>query len=432
VAETVIDLGELSSGVSEPAPVRRPGSARAVLAAASALLLLVLGGSGYAPPPAPPTILEAHIGDMTFGSDGRYVVLTARLGAGPGQHWSAALYRLPDAALLSTTPVALPGLVVHVVPIGDMLVVTHQLDGAGALENVGLAPGTGRPVWRSPGRYVSTTRSGLVLLLDQDGQPGVMRWFAVDPVTGTTVWTLPVAVTGSTELAYADDGTPAHVVLVTATGHVEVRDPETGTATAVAEVGVTPVWPINGSSLWIGRDLALIGDTAYSLTDLAPRWRTPLNMNDYAVSPVCGSDLLCLFGRFGGVVVLDPATGRERWRDETWSNLIRVGPYLLAHHDVDEATDRALTVVEAATGRRHGELGRWRAIGEPRPDGRILAVRELPAEQRVWYSLLDPAAGTVRVLGVADSVTGGCWVATAVLVCRRLNASVGLWRLPAE
>jgi hypothetical protein len=74
-------------------------------------------------------------------------------------------------------------------------------------------------------------------------------------------------------------------------------------------------------------------------------------------------------------------------------------------------------------------FGVWRPVGRPLPDGRIVAVRERLTDQRVWYALLDPATVTVRILGSADPVSGDCDVTAEVLVCRRLDSSVGVWPL---
>ena len=82
--------------------------------------------------------------------------------------------------------------------------------------------------------------------------------------------------------------------------------------------------------------------------------------------PVCG-DLLCLFGRFGGLHVLDPATGRQRWAADEWRSAQRVGRYLIANRsDIPDQPD-PLYVLDVATGALHGRLGSWETIGAPLP-----------------------------------------------------------------
>jgi hypothetical protein len=59
----------------------------------------------------------------------------------------------------------------------------------------------------------------------------------------------------------------------------------------------------------------------------------------------------------------------------------------------------------------------------------VIGVRQRPGEDVVWFASLDPATLAVRVLGAAERVSGDCQTTAEVLVCRRLDASVGIWQL---
>jgi hypothetical protein len=223
-----------------------------------------------------------------------------------------------------------------------------------------------------------------------------------------------------------------HVFAVSPTGRFELRDPETGAVTAAAELPAPPQWRTEGIGLGITGDLVLLGSsagfTAYDLPTLTPRWRSAVDLTDVFTTPVCG-DVICLFGRFGGIRVLNPVTGAERWRAAGWGTAQRVDGYLLTSRDRGPDRNRTITVLDVATGRPHTGFAGWRALGGARPDGRIVGVREATPEHRVWYGVLDPAAGSVRVLGAAEPVSDDCQLSGSRLVCRRLDATVGVWQL---
>jgi hypothetical protein len=246
------------------------------------------------------------------------------------------------------------------------------------------------------------------------------------------LWSQAEPVTGSTDLAAGSGDTPARLVTATVAGDLMVRDPETGNVTASVVVPAPEEWRRRGLNIWIVDDLVLLGGsggiTAYDLSDLQPRWRSSVDLTEVFVLPVCG-DLICLFGRFGGVKIVDPATGMLRWGEDRWAVAQRVGPYLLASGNDRPEGQQPLSVLDAGSGRERGTFGIWRPVGDPLPDGRIVGIRERLSEQRVWYALLDPSALTVQVLGAADAVSGDCEVARDVLVCRRLDSSVGVWPL---
>ncbi len=440
MGDVVIDLGELPHGPQQSVrPAARPPlPVRPVLIAVAVALLAMLTGAVRTPTPAGPSIIPAQLGDTTFTARDRYFVVapadqraTSRL-----QNKIISTYALPDAKLLSRTPVTVSGAIMQVDAIGDVVLVSQQVDTVGGQSTTAVVAATGRLLWRHPSRLIGASPSGrLALLLDNSSGAGPLRWYGVDPTTGTALWSQEEPVTGSTDLAYGSGDTPARLVTATLAGELTVRDPETGTVTATAVVPAPPEWRLRGLNIWIVDDLVLLGGregiTAYDLTDLRARWESPFDLTEVFVLPVCG-DAICLFGRFGGLKVIDPATGLLRWGTEEWAAARRVGPYLLASGNDRPEGQEPLVVLDSRSGSRQGSFGVWRPVGEPLPDGRIIGVRERLDEQRVWYAALDPAALTVRVLGVADGVTGDCDVTTDVLICRRVDSSVGVWRLSPQ
>jgi outer membrane protein assembly factor BamB len=442
VNDVVIDLGELPHGTQ--ARVRSGGSraplpVRPMLIGLTVVLVAMLTGAVRAPGPVRPTIIPARQGDVTFAVRDRYFVVAAadERATSRIQNKIVNVYALPAGTLLSRTPVTVSGAITNVDAIGDVVLVSQQLGTVGGETTVAVAGGTGRVLWQQASRLVRASPSGrIALLADNVRGVGPLSWYGVDPHSGVPVWSQEQPQTGNTDLSYGAGDTPTRLVTAAVDGQLLVRDPETGTVTASAVVPTFDEWRRRGLNVWTVDDLVLLGGsdgiTAYDLTDLRPRWHNDIDLTQVFVLPVCG-DAICLFGRFGGLKVLDPATGLLRWGTDRWAVARRVGPYLLTSGNDRATGQQPLVVVDAADGRERGSLGIWQPVGEPLPDGRIVGTRDrLSDTGRLWFALLDPAALTVQVLGAADSVTGDCQVSADVLICRRLDSSVGLWPLPAR
>jgi hypothetical protein len=203
--------------------------------------------------------------------------------------------------------------------------------------------------------------------------------------------------------------------------------------TARTTIPVPADWARRGIALWPDGDLVLVGDhtgaTAYALPGLTPRWRAPVDLYSSFVGSGCGT-AVCLFSPRGRqIVVLDRATGRRLWSADRWAYGERIGPYLLAFGGEGSAQEQRLDVVDLATGRVLGGFGPWQIAGEPLPDGTVLGMREEPAADTYWIARLDPRTRATLIIGTARQVSGDCGTTAGVLVCRRLDASVGIWRL---
>jgi hypothetical protein len=398
------------------------------------VLVATLTGAVHLPAPAQPATIPARLGDTTFATQNHFFVVASADSRATSliQNKIISTYALPKADLRSVTPVAVSGAVMRVDVIRDVLLISQQADTVGGQATTAVAAGTGRVLWRQPSRLIGASASGrLALLLDNGAGVGPMRWYGIDPVTGVAVWSQEEPVTGSTELIPGAGGQPARLVTATVTGALTVRDPESGAITASASVPAMSEWRDGGLNIWVVGDLIMLGGrggmNAYNLRDLTPRWSNTVDLTRVFVLPTCG-EAICLFGRFGGLTVLDRDTGQVRWAASRYAAARRAGEFMLVSGNGLAEVDLPLVVLDSHDGSRRGDFGPWRPVGEARPDGRIIGILERPSVQQVSFALLDPANLGVRVLGTADGVSN-CEVHTDVLVCRRLDSTVGVWPL---
>jgi hypothetical protein len=272
---------------------------------------------------------------------------------------------------------------------------------------------------------------GLVVLRENSPQAGSLDWYGVDLVTGAVRWSLRQPARGFTTPADVVDGFPRRLVSATDTGDLEIRDTVTGAVTATATVPVRSQQPGADVPVWPTGDLVLVGapggTTAYALPDLTERWRSPADLAGRWVQDGCAA--ICSLNWQGGLRMLDRATGRELWTDERWNYVEQIGRYLVASENTGPQRSPGVAVLDPGSGRVLGDFGTWRPIGDRRPDGTVYGLREDGADDTVWYARLDPESLAVRVLGRADRISGDCRATADVLVCRRIDASVGIWQL---
>jgi hypothetical protein len=436
VGDVLIDLGEQHGRLPSEtvAPRDRPHRFRAGLAALSAVLLAGLSGAAVDPEPLRPVLVSARLGDTMFVEETRFYLV----GPGPDQHGSApdhkivSMYALPGGELLSRTTVAVTGAIFQVTSVADVVLVTYQVDTVGAEATVALRAGTDRALWRAPARLLDVSApDGLVLLRENSPQFGDLHWFGIDLDTGRTRWSYEQPVQGYTTVAGFEGGFPRRLITATTAGHIEVRDTTDGRLVSSGDVLARPGWSRRGLSLWLTRDLVLVGGlggvTAYTLAGLRPLWHNALDLSGRWVQDCV--DVICVMGYRGGIQALDPGTGRVRWAAERWMTAEKAGAYLLVSGSEGLEGQYPLAVLEPATGTVHGDFGTWRSAGPARADGTVVGLRQRIGDDVVFYALLDPATLAVRVLGTATAVSGDCQATTAVLVCRRIDAGVAIWPL---
>ncbi|MEV6494498.1 hypothetical protein AB0M20_38630 [Actinoplanes sp. NPDC051633] len=408
---------------------------RPVLLVVALLFVALLTGAAHRGPPAPPVIVPARLGDTMFVTGDRVFVVSPgdELLDPPVTTKTVSAYALPDGRLLSRSTVAVFGAIYNVVEAGSVLLVSFQEQAFGAEATVALQPGTDRVLWRRPARLLAASAAdGLVLLRENSPQVGNLNWFGVDMTSGALRWTLRQPVRGFTAGADFREGFPRTLISATADGAVEVRETRTGVVIAAARLPVREHPVGSDVPIWPSDDLLLVGvsngTTAYSLPALQERWHSRADLTGRWLQPACGG-AICSLSWEGGLWVLNPATGVLRWADERWNYADAAGAYLLAADNADSTGVGVISVLDPATGRVLGDFGKWQALGEPAADGTVIAQRKKTSDNIVWYARLDPATQGVRVLGKAERVAGDCQATTDVLICRRIEATVGIWSL---
>lgn len=435
----LIDLGVVQPHATDsgdlPAPRRRRRSPRTALGGLTLGLLVLLTGAAHHPPPPRPTFIDAALGDRMWVTDDRLFVAgggTPLLGT-EVKNAVISEYVLPRGDLLSRTTVAVTGPIFDVRSAGKVILVSYQLQAEREEATVALAAGTDRALWRQPSRMLAVSGpDNTVLLRDNTPEYGNVNWYGIDLSTGAIRWKLRQPMGGVTTAASDVNGFPRLIVTATGRGDLEVRDAVSGTVTATAKVALRPLQAGADLPVWSAADLLLVGSPegtiGYTLPNLVRRWQTGINLAGRWVQPDCVA-AVCSLRWGGGMLVLDPATGQRRWADDRWSYAEQVGSYLLASNTLGPAGTAVSAVVDPRDGEVHGDFGTWRAVGAGRADGTMVGLREMPVESTVWYALLDPDTLRVRVLGMADLVAGDCRPTPDVLVCRRLDSSIGLWPL---
>ncbi|HEX8630582.1 MAG TPA: PQQ-binding-like beta-propeller repeat protein [Catenuloplanes sp.] len=427
----VIELGELRQSAQPADPPRPPAGRRAPALLIAAALVGALGGAAPAPAPVDPVLIPTAAGDARVLAGDRYYVFApgaARSGAGV-----LSTYQLPGGRLVSRTPTTIAGQLIGAERLGGLLLANHAVEGQAEPGSrvTAIDAGTGQIRWTEPGAPVGLSPSGRSVVLANYGRDDGTRWAAVDVATGQRRWTFGADFRDITTFPEEGRRVP-RLVTVRTSGLVEVRDTETGAVTAAATLPRPTIIPDGGATVWTSNGLLLIGTAAgldgYGLDRLDLRWRNPtINPADGFVNPGCG-DVICIDAPTG-MRAIDPATGQVRWSSEQRSPYRGIGRYLLAGHLDGSPKNEPHTVIDVVTGRQRGTFGRWQPLGEQRRGGSVIGLSRPPGGD-VWYALLDPAAMSVRVLGVASGAYGECEVGSVALVCQRSDGTAGVWPLP--
>jgi hypothetical protein len=433
----VIELGEVRHGaeVAVPEPVRAPIRWRFTWALAGlAVLAATLGPALPEPSPLAESTIPARLGDTAFAVGEQFYVVTSDRTTLYGPR-SITAYTLPGATRLWQAPLQLSGALRGVGAVGGQMLISTRPELLEQVESVSIREDTGQVVWRRRALFEGVTARGQVLLwTSPDGTPsattGSERLEAVDPVTGAVRWTYQVPAGGWLSYRYSGQ-TPTHVVTLLPSGRVEVRDVTDARVLAAADLLPPRPAATPASYVQFALDMMLVREgptaaVAYGLDDLERRWSASIDLATEYVAPNCG-DQLCVIAHLGGVRVIDPANGRMLWADPTRSYISRAGDYLVSEiHGRDGLTE--LTALDPATGRERALLGAWTLIAPPAESGELIAMRTDLATSRAWLAHVDPATGGARFFGVVRGVTGDCEVRAGAVICRRLNATVGIWR----
>ncbi|MFC0531099.1 outer membrane protein assembly factor BamB family protein [Phytohabitans kaempferiae] len=432
----VIDLGEMRHGPEAvvPEPVRTSFRWRFTWALAGlAALVVTLGPAMPEPVGLTESTIPARLGDTAFAVGDRFYVVTSDRTELAGPRTITA-YGLPDATRLWEAPLPLVGALRGVGATAGQMLISTQPELLEQVESLSIKEDTGQIMWRRRALFegVTPVRGHVLLWTSPDGTPtastGREVLEAVDPVTGAVRWSYRVPTGAWLSYRYVSQA-PTHVVTLLPSGRVEVRDAEDGQVLTAADLLPARPPEVPASYVQFAGDLLLVRGgptvTAYGLERLDRRWTATIDLATEYVAPTCG-ETLCVVSHIGGVRVVDPATGRVLWSDPARTFVRRAGDLLVAEvRGRDGLTD--LSVLDPRTGQQLNELGQWALIAPP-GDGDLLAMRTDLATSRAWLARIDPATGAVHFFGVVRSVAGDCEVRAGAVLCRRLNATIGVWR----
>ncbi len=421
---TLIDLGELNDDHRPEQPVRRrrPGSGAWGLAVVLVLALLVLAASVPAPG------RETVVVPAGLGAD-RVVVGDVLLVVGPrraqGSQRAMTAYRLPTGARLWQASLPVGGEFWGGTTRGDLVLVTGHSPQEQRSTTVALDVRTGEHRWQRPGGAVDLA-DGDVLLAESSVEGGhLLR--AVDACCGTPRWEVRLPL-GEVRYRFAGQQGMDRLVTRDPEGRVEVRD-TTGAVLATADLsaGGDDHWSIDivGDLLFVSASNAP-EVTAYGLDRLDRRWQATVPASVFATD--CGA-AICFLSRSGAVRAVDAATGRPVWSLEGMSDVsVLSGQMLAARFEISGSNRPDLAVLDPATGAVRAELGRWELVRSSRTEEPLVGVRPHP-DGGLFVAELDAVAGAARPLDVLPGAAGDCEVAGEYLLCRRPDASLGLWPL---
>lgn len=307
---------------------------------------------------------------------------------------------------------------------------------------------TGRLRWRTPG-WAQAIGPGVAVVpetffragteYDQSsGEPGDLFFSAtgqphvepprrtvlhgVDATTGQPRWTAEFR--GSVDTVQFI-GTPAALVVASA-DRITRLDATTGRITREQRLP-------QAQTSWVEQagDLVLLhrvrrgpGDAtvdAYALATLDRLWTAP----DPPFTGGTGSceGLPCTTG-VDGLSVLDPATGKPRWRVGPDLDLARRGDAVLA---VERGSKRPVRLLDPGTGRTRVTLDGWDEEVPAVADGTPLVVmRSDPDRPAATFGVLLPGRTTVQPLGSIPAVVQGCTAVPRFVSCWT-QAGIEVW-----
>jgi outer membrane protein assembly factor BamB len=254
-------------------------------------------------------------------------------------------------------------------------------------------------------RYQSTTNETLQVLGDRAvvWDVAALRLSMIDLGDGYALWSRRP----DGGMVAADE---RHIIVLDDGGRVRVLSTADGR-------DLTEGRRLSGAAPSAGRAIRVIGDLllvygrraadAYALTDLSRRWTHEFSNGLFALNP-CG-DWICT-NTPGGLTVLDPATGTERWTDPRWRTV--------GHDGVVQADDLSAARLDLATGRVVEDLGH----GWPVEDLML-------SDQGTGTAVTRQSDG--GFLGMLPPVVPfGCRTSAAFLSCPTADRRVLVWRRP--
>jgi hypothetical protein len=167
--------------------------------------------------------------------------------------------------------------------------------------------------------------------------------------------------------------------------------------------------------VYYGHDGVVARQVAYSPETLGRTWSGPVP--EVLLDPANCAGLHCSGGR-RALDVLDPLTGRPRWRAPADVDLTKRGGYVI---EVGSETGLPVRLVDPATGATRVELGGWRAevVGDVTQP--IVLRRSLDAGASA-FGVVVPRRDAVQPLGVTGGPVGDCTSDQFHVACRAAGA----------
>ncbi|MEV6346169.1 PQQ-binding-like beta-propeller repeat protein [Actinoplanes sp. NPDC051851] len=234
----------------------------------------------------------------------------------------------------------------------------------------------------------------------------------IDLASGGTLWT---ATPGGSVNVDMVAGEPA-AVLITASSRLTLRDLRTG-----AELRAAGLPKLDGkgpSSGTLLGDVALVryedaaGQIAYDARTLTRLWRGG-SADAVPADPVDCENLLC-DGAHGDVRVLDPRTGRTRWRVQEDVDLTARAGYVL---ETDAASGEPVRLADVRTGVVRADLTGWTGDVPGTADQPLLLWRAGKAGTRI-FAVVTPGHPEIQRLGTAAKGLDDCDSDGNFVLCR--------------
>jgi hypothetical protein len=415
----------------ESRPVRlRIAAARPVLVLGVFVLVLAMLGAAAAPARGMVRVLSAGgtaAAAFVLGPDSLYI---AQFGESPNSASVVRGFSLADGSLRWAAGVA-QNVQNLVLDAG-----THVLMGRSGVEAkvVFLDAGSGDELWHldTPNTSVVDMAGGRVLIRT-DVSDAATQLRLADARTGRPVWTRVVGAIAELGPDELSGDTPSRIVAVTVAGRATVLDYRTGSVLSRGDLGVPvstevdpssqndfgAVYPMGDRIYAVRRSRDRASLAAYSTVPFVRLWQVDGGPVGWVLD--CGA-LVCVADS-RTVTAVDPATGATRWIQPGWSTAVRYDATRLFAYDHQDNPGSAL--IDASTGELELGLGHTFALGGLllRTDGATAGLS--------WAGRLDPADGTVHVLGPLDTEASfGCSALGAYLACPTTAGPTGVWRVP--
>ncbi|WP_432975904.1 PQQ-binding-like beta-propeller repeat protein [Dactylosporangium sp. CA-233914] len=400
------------------------------------LLAAVLGLAGGARPgmSLDPAVVLRGNGVSAVDGDGSAMYVLSRD--------SLAAYRMPDGARRWAVPAATG---TQLLAVGEARVVVGVQDSTSKAAStlLGLDAATGAPVWRTtgyvPAVYGCACAAGVVVAEmyppgvdpELERQRSTPYMAGIDVRSGAVRWSLVTPLGGRRRVVSIHDDR-VQIAMLDAEGTLWLYSAETAEVVRTVHLedpGQVDELTISGDRLLVYRAGlgSIVGTTVFDLATGRRLWQRTAEP-DGEMLWWCGR-AVCARSKDGPTVLLDPDTGRERWRLDGRTDLGGLTDrYMLA---TPPPPDGHHLVLDASTGRVVRRIDGWEPAGDL--TGTRLLVAGRGAAGGSLIARLDIETGAVTVLARAPrwSAPPECFTTGPLLACRLDQERIPVWRQAA-